>query len=196
MAAVLKTARGRELPRGFESHTLRSDVAGHRNDPEPTLGFGVFPSAGGSGLGVRWAAGGLVVAGRVDGELAEEFAGGGVDDADVQVLDEQQDAGSGVGPADADVVQTAVDAQGDASAGVEPVGADAVVGVGGPVAWGGFGPGGVGGGRGGAVGQGAVRPLVVIDGGEGVQEGLQLGEVSGPGGLGGQPVLEGRRRVG
>jgi hypothetical protein len=39
-------------------------------------------------------AGGLVVAGGVDGELAEEFAGGGVDDADVQVLDEQQDVGS------------------------------------------------------------------------------------------------------
>ncbi len=38
----------------------------------------------------------MVVAGGVDGELAEEFAGGGVDDADVQVLDEQQDVGSGV----------------------------------------------------------------------------------------------------
>src|SRR5262249_41672552 len=36
---VLKTARRRELPRGFESHTLRScDLSGHRNDPEPTTG--------------------------------------------------------------------------------------------------------------------------------------------------------------
>jgi len=46
-----------------------------------------------------------VVAGGVDGELAEEFTGGGVDDPDVRVLDEQQDVGSGVGSADADVVQ-------------------------------------------------------------------------------------------
>jgi hypothetical protein len=30
-------------------------------------------------------------------EFAEEFAGGGVDDADVQVLDEEQDVGSGLG---------------------------------------------------------------------------------------------------
>jgi hypothetical protein len=30
----------------------------------------------------------LVVPGGVEGELAQQFAGGGVDDADVQVLDE------------------------------------------------------------------------------------------------------------
>ena len=36
-------------------------------------------------------AGGLVVAGGVEDQFAEEFAGGGVDDADVQVLDEHQD---------------------------------------------------------------------------------------------------------
>jgi len=35
-----------------------------------------------------WCSGGLVVAGGVDGEFAEEFAGGGVDDADVEVVDE------------------------------------------------------------------------------------------------------------
>ena len=35
-----------------------------------------------------WPAGGLVVAAGVDGEVAEEFAGGGVDDADVVVVDE------------------------------------------------------------------------------------------------------------
>ena len=51
--------------------------------------------------------GGLVVACGVEGELAEELAGGGVDDADVQVADEQDDVGSGVGPADADVVEPA-----------------------------------------------------------------------------------------
>ena len=37
--------------------------------------------------GAWWAAGGLVVAGGVQGELAEDLAGGGVDDGDVEVLD-------------------------------------------------------------------------------------------------------------
>jgi hypothetical protein len=53
--------------------------------------------------GSWWSSGGLVVAAWVDGELAEELAGGGVDDAEVQVVDEQDDVGSGVGSADADV---------------------------------------------------------------------------------------------
>src|SRR3954469_1487730 len=99
-----------------------------------------------------WPAGGLVVAGGVDGQLAEELAGGGVDDADVQVLDEQQDVGSGEGSADADVVQAAVDAQGDASGLVDLVVADSVVGVTGAAgAGGGLGPCGVGGRGGGPV---------------------------------------------
>ena len=84
-----------------------------------------FVVSGGAG----WAAGGLVVAGGVEGELAEEFAGGGVDDADVEVLDEQEDVGSGVGSADADVVEAAGDAQGDGAGLCRPVVADAVVGV-------------------------------------------------------------------
>jgi hypothetical protein len=33
----------------------------------------------------------LVVPGGVEDELAEEFAGGGVDDGDLQVVDEEQD---------------------------------------------------------------------------------------------------------
>ena len=41
-------------------------------------------------MGAGWAAEWLVVAGGVDDELADEFAGGGVDDADVQVLDQLQ----------------------------------------------------------------------------------------------------------
>jgi hypothetical protein len=61
MAAVLKTAMGRESHRGFESHTLRSG--------SPTE------------LGSGWPSGGLVVAVRVEGELAEQLAGGGIDDA-------------------------------------------------------------------------------------------------------------------
>ena len=68
-----------------------------------------------------WFAGGLVVAGGVEGQFAEELAGGGVDDADVQVADEQQDAGSGVGPADADVVELPAVAQGDGAVGVDQV---------------------------------------------------------------------------
>jgi hypothetical protein len=67
------------------------DVAGHQGHREPASGSRCFlwPAGG--------AAGGLVVPGRVEGELAEEFAGAGVDDADVQVLGQEQDAGSAVG---------------------------------------------------------------------------------------------------
>ena len=36
-----------------------------------------------------WSAGGLVVLARIEDQVAEELAGGGVDDADVEVLDEQ-----------------------------------------------------------------------------------------------------------
>ena len=38
--------------------------------------------------------GGLVVAAGFEGRVAEEFAGGGVDDVGLKVLDEQDDAGS------------------------------------------------------------------------------------------------------
>ena len=65
--------------------------------PNPQLGSGrccwSFGCAGGC-------PGGLVVAVGVDGEVAEEFAGGGVDDADVEVFDEEEDVGSGVGSPD------------------------------------------------------------------------------------------------
>ena len=80
--------------------------------------------------GAGWLSGGLVVLARVEGQVAQESAGGGVDDADVQVLDEHDDVGPGVGPADADVVEPAVVAQGDDAGGVDAVAADAVVGVG------------------------------------------------------------------
>jgi hypothetical protein len=83
------------------------DVSRHRGHREPASGARCFLWPAG------WAAGGLVVPGRVEGEFAQEFAGVGVDDADVQVLDQEQDAGSGVGAADADVVEPAVVAQGD-----------------------------------------------------------------------------------
>ena len=74
----------------------------------------------------------MVVAGQVDGEFADEFAGDGVDDADLEVLDEHQDVGSLVGSPDADMAELAVHAQGDVSGLADPVDADAVVGVGVP----------------------------------------------------------------
>jgi hypothetical protein len=109
----------------------------------------------------------------------------------VQVLDEQQDVGSGVGPADADVVEPSAVPQAYGAVGVDDVGADAVVGVGGAAAGCGFGPGGVGGGRGGPVRQGAVGPAGVVVAGELVEQDLELGEVFGLAGLGGQPFVQG-----
>lgn len=73
---------------------------------------------------------GLVVAAGVDGEFAQELAGGGVDDADVEVVDEQDDVGSGVGSTTADVVQPTVDAQGDGAGLVDAVVTDSHLGVG------------------------------------------------------------------
>ena len=78
--------------------------------------------------------GGLVVPGEVGVQFAQELAGGSVDDPGVQVVDQEQDVGPGVGPADADMAQAAAGAQGDGAVGVDGVAADAVVGVGGAVA--------------------------------------------------------------
>jgi len=52
-----------------------------------------------------------------------------VHDADVIGVDEEDDLGSGVGSSDADVVESAVEAEGDRAAGVDDVVTDAVVGV-------------------------------------------------------------------
>ena len=71
----------------------------------------------------------MVVPGGVESEVAQDFSGGGVDDFDVEVVDQDQDAGSVVDAADADVVQASVGAQGDRSGLVDAVGADSVVGV-------------------------------------------------------------------
>jgi hypothetical protein len=65
------------------------------------VGSAVCCSAGGAG----WSSGAVVALGWVEDELAEELAGGGVDDANVAVLDEDDDVGSGVGSADADGVE-------------------------------------------------------------------------------------------
>ena len=101
------------------------------------------------------------------------------------------DGGAGVDPADADVAEAAVGAQGDGAVGLDAAGADGVAGGCREGAGDGFGAGGVGGGRGGPVRQGAVRPGGVVEAGELVEEGLQAGQVSGLGGLGAEPFLEG-----
>lgn len=143
------------------------------------------------GDGSWWSAGGLVALGGVEFEVAEEFAGGGVDDADVSVLDEDEDAGSGVGSADADRVEPSGVAEGDLAGGVDAVGSDPVVAVGGAVAGAGFGSGGVGGRRGRPGGQGPVWAVLVVECDERVEQPLQLGEAGGLVGLRGEPVLEG-----
>jgi hypothetical protein len=72
-------------------------------------------------------AAGLVVHGGVEDEFADEFAGGGVEDADVQVLDQEDDGGSVVGSADADVVEPAVVPEGDRAGVIDTIAADPVV---------------------------------------------------------------------
>lgn len=66
------------------------------------------------------------MAGDIEGELAEELAGGGVDDGDVQAVDQRFYGGAVVVAADSDGVEAAAVAQGD-FAGVDFVGADAGV---------------------------------------------------------------------
>ena len=69
----------------------------------------------------------MVVAGRVEGEFADEFAGVFGDDADVELADEHQNFGAGSSAADADVVELAVVAQGEFAVVVDAVFADAEV---------------------------------------------------------------------
>ena len=71
---------------------------------------GSFWSAGGS-------SGAVVALVEVDGEFADGFAGGVVDDADVEVVDEECDPGSAEGSSKSDVVELSVDSEADASAG-------------------------------------------------------------------------------
>jgi hypothetical protein len=56
---------------------------------------------------------GLVVRGGVEGELADEFAGFGVDGGDLKVLDQEQGGGAVPGASESDVVQAAAVAQGE-----------------------------------------------------------------------------------
>jgi len=138
----------------------------------------------------------LVALGWVEDEFADEFAGGGVDDADVEVLGQDEDAGSGVGSADADGVEPALVAQGDLAAVVDPVASDPVVSVVLAVAWGGLGSAGVGGGRGGPVRQGAVWPAMVVLLDKDVEQYLELGDGGRLVGLAAEPLLHRLCRVG
>jgi hypothetical protein len=61
--------------------------------------------------------------------VAEEFSGVRVDDADVEVVDEHDDVGSGVGSSDADVVECSSVAQGDGPGVSHDVVPDSVVAV-------------------------------------------------------------------
>jgi len=65
------------------------DVAGHPLGPNPHSGFGFRVFRGCSGL-----SGAVVAAVGVDGAVAQDSAGCGVDDADVEVVDEEDDGGS------------------------------------------------------------------------------------------------------
>ncbi len=111
------------------------------------------------GLRAGRASGALVVLAGIEGERAQEFAGGGVDDADLEVFDQEQDVGSGVGSSDSDVVELAVVAQRDGAGFVDAVLADSL-------SWvvlappGGFGARGMDGGRGGAVRQVITAELI------------------------------------
>ena len=73
------------------------------------MGSGSFGFSGSWGC-AGGLSGAVVAALGVEGEVADDLAGGGVDDADVEVVDEEDDGGSVEGSADADVVEFAVDA--------------------------------------------------------------------------------------
>lgn len=97
----------------------------HRKLAEPTGSAGFVIS----GVVVGWVL--LVLQwadsrGGVEDQVSLELACDGVDDADVEVLDEQDDAGSLMGSADSDVVQSAVVTDGDGAGFVDSVVADPV----------------------------------------------------------------------
>src|SRR4051794_15170552 len=73
------------------------------------------------GLGPGGRPVGLVALGGVEDQFAEEFAGGGVDDADVELLDQDEDMGCGVGSSDADGVELSLEARVDLACLVDAV---------------------------------------------------------------------------
>ena len=96
-----------------------------------------------------------------------------------------------MGGADAEMMHAAGAAEADLAEAVDVVVADPVVRLAGLAGWGGLDGGSVGLGRGGAM-QRRMGPDLVVDAGEGVQLGLQLGDGGGRG-LGGEPAFQSRR---
>jgi hypothetical protein len=131
-----------------------------------------------------------VAAVGVDAVFAEDFAGVCVDHGDGGGVDQDGDRRTCVGGADAEVVHAAGAAEADLAEAVEVVVVDAVVRPAVLSGWGGLDGGGIGLGRGGAMERTMGQDLVV-DAGEGVQLGLQLGHGGGGGGLRGEPALQG-----
>lgn len=131
-----------------------------------------------SGLVTAWgswgSAGALVGLGRVDGEGSEELAGDCVDDADVEVFDEQDHGGSGVGSSDADLDHLAVVAEGDFAGLVDLVAADSLVMVAAAVAGSGFGACLIGDGGSRALRQRRVASCLVVVGAELVEACLEI----------------------
>jgi hypothetical protein len=120
------------------------------------------------------------------------LSGGGVDDADVQVLNEHKDVGCGVGSSDADGVELPAVAQGDLAGFVDAVVAEPLVCLAVAVLGrAGFGAGLLGGGGGGVPGQGSVWSAMVVLVDECLDQRLELADVGGLGGLGAEPVLQG-----
>ena len=130
----------------------------------------------------------LVVAGGVEGQLADQGAVVG-EDPDVLVGDQEMDGFAAVSPADADVVEAAEVAEGGLAGLVDAIVADAEVGLGGGADGVGF-EAGVEGDQWGLAAEGPMGPEVVVEGAEGVELELELGERVGWR-LAGQEALEG-----
>jgi hypothetical protein len=119
----------------------------------------------------------LVVAGGVEDEFADELAAVALEDADVEVVDEDYDIGAGAALAQADVVSAAGVADGDDAGGVDFVVAHPVVRRDLVAGGEGFGPG-VERLDGGASVQRPVGSDGVVVGQEIVELGLQFGDRS------------------
>jgi len=129
---------------------------------------------------------GLVVAGWVEVEVSEDFAGRGGDDLDMPVVDQHDDGCLGVGSSDTDVVEFALVAEGEFSVSVDFVVTDAQ--VGGRGGWCCFGEQPVFGGWGCA--DGSVGSVMVVGGGELVEQGLECA-AGGCWRSGAEPLFEG-----
>src|SRR5690348_2912955 len=156
---------GQEMPEGF----MACKRSGVRIPIAPPMFCLETSFAAVSGLSSHPGWLGLVVAGRVEAEFADQFAVFLGDDPELKVAGEDEDLGAGPAASDADVVELAVVAQGELAVGVDGVAADAEVLADADAAAGGDGPGPGGPGScGGAAAGGPVGPGGVVVRGEGV----------------------------